>query len=131
MEARGHVSSDNKDYDYLLVGLRGIAIGTVTEAKNPLTAVAAKNVALYIYRTGLAQGVPGDNYLVWEVEVTNGADVREFVYVDAHTNKVVDQITGIYDDLNRRAYDGMNLPNVPPGYPSTPFWVEGTGVPDK
>ena len=33
-------------------------------------------------------GIPGANHLVWEVEVGNGRDVREFVYVDAHSGKV-------------------------------------------
>ena len=46
----------------------------------------------------------GNDHLVWQVEVGNGGDVREFVFVDAHTGKVVDQITGVTDALNRRAY---------------------------
>jgi hypothetical protein len=32
----------------------------------------AVGTTLYIYRTNLARGVPGDNHLVWEVEVTDG-----------------------------------------------------------
>ena len=65
-------------------------------------------------REGLAKGVPGPNHLAWQVEVGDGAGVREFVYVDAHTGKFIDQITGVYDGLNRRAYDGRNLPTPPP-----------------
>ncbi len=35
---------------------------------------------------------------MWEVEAVNaGRTVREFVYVDAHSGKVVDQITGIHE----------------------------------
>ena len=82
-----------------------------------------------IFREGLVKGVPGDNHLAYEVEVGNGANVREFIYVDAHTGKVIDQITGTQDAMYRRAYDGMHLPDVPPGYPDSPFWVEGDPFP--
>ena len=88
--------------------------------------LAVQSTQLLVYRTGLARGEDGDNHLAWQVEVGNGADVREFVYVDAHSGKVVDQVTGIFDGLNRRAYDGGFSPAVPPpNYPATPFWVEG------
>ena len=62
---------------------------------------------LLIFREGLAKGVPGDNHLAYEIEVGNGVHVREFVYIDAHTGKFIDQISGIKDGLYRRAYDGM------------------------
>ena len=64
--------------------------------------VSARSSRLLIFREGLAKGVPGDNHLAYEVEVGNGANVREFVYVDAHTGKVIDQITGTPDALDRR-----------------------------
>ena len=51
--------------------------------------------------------------------------VREFIYVDAHTGKFIDRISGTPDALDRRAYDGQNLTGVPPSYPGSPFWVEG------
>ena len=78
-----------------------------------------QSTQLLVYRTGLARGEDGDNHLAWQVEVGNGADVREFVYVDAHSGKVVDQVTGIFDGLNRRAYDGgllasRSLRTIPP-----------------
>ena len=91
--------------------------------------ISVRSTQLYVYRTGLFQGVAGENHLVWQVEVGNGSSVREFVFIDAHTGKFVDQITGIFDDLFRRAYDGANLPNVPPSYPDEPFWVEGDDFP--
>ena len=59
--------------------------------------VTVRNTRLVVYRTGLLQGVAGEDHLAYEVEVGNGADVREFVFVDAHTGKNVDQITGIQD----------------------------------
>ena len=57
---------------------------------------------------------PDLNLWLWQIEVSNDVDVREFVYVDAHTGKIVDRLPGIYDALNRRAYDGQFLPVVPP-----------------
>lgn len=84
---------------------------------------------LMVYREGLAKGVPGDNRLVWQVEVGNRADVRDFVYVDAHTGKVVDKISGIHDAKNRRAYDSQGATQPGPNYPGTPFWVEGNPFP--
>jgi Zn-dependent metalloprotease len=85
---------------------------------------------LYVYRTGLAQGVAGQNHLAWEIEVSNGANIHEFVYIDAHTGKFIDQLTGLYDALSRRVYDGENIVQYPPpSYPSDPFWVEGQQFP--
>jgi Zn-dependent metalloprotease len=91
--------------------------------------LAVRGSQLLIFRAGLAKGVPGKNHLAYEVEVGNGIDVREFVYVDAHTGKFIDQISGIADALFRRAYDGMALPFVPPSYPGMPFWSEGDPLP--
>jgi Zn-dependent metalloprotease len=93
------------------------------------TDLAARGSRLIVFREGLLKGVPGDNHLTWEVEVGDGAGVREFVYVDAHSGKVIDQITGVQDDLFRRAYDGQFLPTVPPSYPGAPYWVEGAPFP--
>jgi Zn-dependent metalloprotease len=92
--------------------------------------LASTGAKLYIFRTGLAQGVEGENHLVWEITVSNKAEVTEFVYVDAHSGKFVDQLTGTYEALNRRIYDGQNMPQFPPpSYPSNPYWVEGQQFP--
>ena len=45
--------------------------------------LTAASTELLVYRMGLVRNVPGSNQLVYEVEVTNGADVREFVFVHA------------------------------------------------
>jgi Zn-dependent metalloprotease len=105
------------------------AVQTVSAKKPAALALSVRNSRLMIFRTGLVQGVPGSNHLAYEVEVSDGASVREFVYVDAHSGKVLDQISGMRDAMYRRAYDGMFLPNVPPGYPDDPFWVEGDPLP--
>ncbi len=105
------------------------AIAAVESELEASLAVSVLGTKLYVYRTGLAQGVPGNNYLAWEVEVGDGASVREFVYVDAHTNKIVDRLPGIIDGMYRRAYNGRLLNGVPPEYPNTPYWVEGDPFP--
>jgi bacillolysin len=89
----------------------------------------ATKTTLMVYREGLAKGVEGPNHLAWQVEVGNRADVREFVYVDAHTAKVIERITGIHDAKNRRAFDGAGATAPGPNYPGSPFWVEGNPFP--
>jgi Zn-dependent metalloprotease len=93
--------------------------------------LTAESIILYVYRTGLVEGISGDDYLAYEVEVTNGSDVREFVYVDAHSGKIVDQFTGIHDALDRRAYNsnGGNQAQTNAVYAGLPFWKEGDAFP--
>ena len=98
-------------------------------ADNPGRELYAQSGLLMVYRTGLARGIEGENHLTWQIEVGNGSDIREFVYVDAHSGKVVDRLPGIVDAMSRRAYDGLFLPVVPPSYPGSPFWVEGNAFP--
>ena len=45
----------------------------------------------------------GTNQLVYEVEVTNGSDIREIVFVNAHVGKVVNRYSLVHDALFRRA----------------------------
>lgn len=84
-----------------------IAIGVVGLKTGALLLQVPFN-ELMIYRTGMAKGEPGTNHLVWKVEVGNGVDIREFVFVDAKSGKVVDQLTGTYDNIHRSIYNGEN-----------------------
>ncbi len=93
-------------------------------AKNKITpaGLMADNATLYVFRANLARGIPGGNYLVYEVEVGNGIDIREFVYVNAHTGKIIDQISGINEAIDRRIYNG--------GFGSSYLvWQEGAVLP--
>ena len=74
---------------------------------------------LWVYRTGLARGVPGANHLAWEVEVSNLSSVRDFVYVDAHNGQILDRISGIHE-ITRNIYH-ENLGNR--------IWKEGDALP--
>jgi Zn-dependent metalloprotease len=106
-----------------------VARASVAAERGGAETLRIGTVTLYVYREGLAQGVPGESHLAWEVEVTDGAWIRDFVYVGAHSGKVIDRITAVHDDLFRRAYDGHNLAFPPPNYPNGPYWVEGQSFP--
>lgn len=106
-----------------------VAVNKV-EGEKGRTGLRAAQSDLVVFRAGLAKGVAGRNHLAWRVEVGNGGDVREFVFIDAHTAKFIEQFTGIHDALNRRAFDGQGSTSAtPPNYPGTPFWVEGNPFP--
>ena len=65
------------------------------------TGLRAASTTLEVYRMGLVRDVPGSNQLVYEVEVTNGADVRDFVFVHANTGKIVNRYSGVQSALFR------------------------------
>jgi Zn-dependent metalloprotease len=80
-------------------------------------ALKTKLNRLVVYRPGLALGVAGTNYLAYQVEVTNGKTIRDYVFVDAHTGKVVDRYSMSHDALKRVLYE--QDPTTPP------VWTEG------
>jgi Zn-dependent metalloprotease len=95
-----------------------IAINKVTFQKKgkfnaPLR--VGKNT-LYIFQKGLAQGYHGAVHLVYELEVKNDKDVREFLYIDAHSKELVEQFTGLHS-INRKLID-----------PSGLIWQESNGI---
>ncbi|NNF67462.1 MAG: hypothetical protein HKM98_08135, partial [Gammaproteobacteria bacterium] len=86
--------------DAAQIALQQIASG------RPSANLQSQSPELYIYRQSLRNNADGPAVLAWRVEVGNGKDVREFVFVNAANGKIVDQHTGIYDVLDRRVYDG-------------------------
>lgn len=77
---------------------------------------------LLIFPKGLAQGDALTTFLVYEIEVTNKNDVREFVFINAHTGKLVDQFTGIHNVIDRKLYEtNTNAANLK--------WQEGNALP--
>ncbi len=94
--------------------------------------VYARSGLLMVYRTDLARGIEGENHLTYQIEVGNGADIREFVYVDAHSGKIVDRLPGIVDAMFRRAYDGaVPSRSVPPSLSRLAVLVGRGRVPDR
>jgi Zn-dependent metalloprotease len=76
---------------------------------------------LVVFRSGLVQRVEGRDHLTWEVEVGNGHDVREIIFIDAHTGKIVERIEGIHHILDRKIHEGE--------LDSVIIWSEGDPLP--
>ncbi len=75
---------------------------------------------LIIFPKGLVQGAVTSKHLVYHIEVRNDLDVREFLFIDAHTGKLVEQFTGIAHALDRILYEGTT---------SNQTWKEGFSFP--
>jgi bacillolysin len=82
--------------------------------------LTVKRTQLYVYRAGLAQGIAGLNHLVYEVEVTKGTTLREFLYISAISGKLVDRMSGIHNALSRRLSEQD---------PANVVWTEGDPFP--
>ena len=55
------------------------------------------------------------------MEISNGHDLRETLFVDAHTGKIVDRISGIHDALSRQIHhETLN---------DVILWSEGDSLP--
>ena len=59
---------------------------------------------LLVFPKNLVQGGQVVPYLAYEVEVTNRNEVREFLFIDAHTGELVEQFTGIHP-IDRKLYE--------------------------
>ena len=102
----------------------GLAVQTVQadppgaeESPADLTGIAALAPELIVYRTGLVQGIEGKDVLVYRVEVTNEANVRDIVFLDANTGKLVNRYSMIHEALQRHFYRG--------GWPQRPEHLRG------
>lgn len=59
---------------------------------------------LIIFPKNLMQGGIVTPYLAYQIEVTNKKDVREYIFINAHTGELVDQFTGIHP-IDRKLYE--------------------------
>ncbi len=100
-----------------------LARDIVRQQLAPSAGKLASDASLIIYRVGLLRGHSGPARLAWEITVNNAANsVREFVYLDAHTGKALNQISGVHELIQREIYDG--------GFNSaSSVWSEGDSVP--
>jgi len=95
------------------VAIEAVLSGLDLDAANASTDIGMVNNRLYIFHSGLLRRVAGQVYLVYEIEVANPVgSIREFVYVDAHSGKVVEQISGIHE--HRNAQESPPLPTPTP-----------------
>jgi Zn-dependent metalloprotease len=65
----------------------------------------AESSTLVVYRHGLLQGKTGNTELVYQVEVTNGKNIRDMVFISAITGKVVNRYSLIDNALYRVLYE--------------------------
>ena len=79
---------------------------------------------LDVYRHGLTQGLQGGKTeLVYQVEVTNKKNIRDMVFVDATTGKIVNRYSVSDDALDRELYEADAERNL------TLVWEEGDPLP--
>ncbi len=64
-----------------------------------------KSNELVVYREGSVRGVAGANTLAYVTEVGDGAGVRERVFVDANSGKILNRYSMIDNDLSRELYE--------------------------
>jgi Zn-dependent metalloprotease len=82
-----------------------------------------ESARLLVYRTGLVKGEVGTNELAYQVVVTNGANVRDAVFTDAMTGKVINRYSMVDNALYRVLYESN--PNT------KPIWEEGKRFPGR
>ena len=70
----------------------------------------------------MPRGDVGTAVLAYVVEVSNGADVRDKVFVDAETGKTLNRYSLIHDGLYRELYEGNTNR-------SNRVWAEGETFP--
>ncbi|MGK0388564.1 MAG: bacillolysin [Maribacter sp.] len=74
--------------------------------------LSVNEISLYYYREGTIQNKPmGKDYLVYFAEISNAQGVKEAVFIDAQTGKLVESYSAICHLLERRLYEN-NLNNL-------------------
>lgn len=82
--------------------------------------VFAQKSTLYLFPKGIERNQITSIKLVYEVEVRNNNDVREFVFVNAHDGSITEQFTGMAHAIDRIVYED-NTGNI--------VWQEGDPLP--
>ncbi|KRF20751.1 M4 family metallopeptidase [Nocardioides sp. Soil796] len=82
----------------------------------------AVSTDLVVYRTGSTRGAAGSNVLAYVVDVSNGANIRDMVFVDANTDKLVNRYSMVHDGLERHVYEQSYAP-------ASQVWQEGDPYP--
>ena len=84
--------------------------------------IRAASTDLVVYRTGATRGVAGDNVLTYVVEVTNRSNIRDMVFVDAGTGKLLNRYSMMENALHRRVFERRFRP-------AAEVWSEGDPFP--
>lgn len=99
------------------IALREVENQNINNSGVPLQIISSD---LYVFQKGMVQGYFGGNFLVYRIEVRNDADVREFLFINAHDGTLVEQFTGMAHALDRVVYEGST---------ATTVWQEGDEFP--
>ncbi|WP_282580292.1 M4 family metallopeptidase [Nocardioides sp. InS609-2] len=109
------------------------AVGTVRQdppghedERADTTGIEAAKNDLVVYRTGATKGVVGKASLAYVVEVSNGANIRDMVFIDAQTGKMLNRYSMVHDALDRELYEATGTPAAPV---LTKVWKEGDPFP--
>ncbi len=84
------------------IALKLVTDQNINYSGAPLKVISNK---LYLFPKGLAQGKVSSHHLAYRIEVRNDADVREYLFIDAHSGKLVEQFTGMPHALKRSLYE--------------------------
>jgi Zn-dependent metalloprotease len=105
-----------------LASLSASQAASIAQAALGRTDLIVSSSRLNVYRENLARGLPGANHLVYQVEVGDGIQVGEQVFVDAHSGAVVERISTVQDALERQVYNQEFNPKML-------LWAEGDPYP--
>ena len=67
---------------------------------------------LEVFNRGVLEGVEYPTHLAWFVEATQ-TDLREFIWIDAHTGTILLNFSQLTDALNRSVFDADSTSTLP------------------
>lgn len=91
------------------------------KGKADTSGIRAVDPTLIVYRKGFVKGEPGEAVLAYQVEVTNGKNIRDMVFFDANTKKILNRYSMVHGALDRELYEQDPA--------SEPVWEEGDTFP--
>ena len=98
--------------------------GATNGSKVDTSGLEAATNTLVVYRTGAVKGDTGKAILAYQIEVTNKRNIRDTVFVDANTGKVVNRYSMVDNfETNRELYEADADRNL------TLVWKDGDPYP--
>ncbi len=88
--------------------------------------IKAVSTELVIYRSGLFRGQTGDSQLAYAVEVSNHANIRDMLFLNAGSGKVVNRYSMVDNAMERHVYEQSYDPN---NEAATQVWKENDPFP--
>ncbi len=86
--------------------------------------IKAVTTKLVVYRTGLFNGQSGDTQLAYAVEVGNRANIRDMLFLNAGSGKLLNRYSMVDNAIERHVYEQQYSP-------AAQVWKEGDPFPDK